>query len=134
MTLFTSKLFTGKEAAFDEKSLDADVRTTDDTLATAIQLAIAEGQMVRVRASVIAQRSDGGKHQTYETSAAFYRNSGGNVTIKGVPQDIAAHGSDYEIQLVANTSAQTVDLKVQGINPETIDWKCRLLYTIVTNQ
>ena len=133
MVVFTNRTFLGREAAVDEDSLDADVRTTDDTLVTALQLSLAEGQTVRVRANVIARRSDGVKNQTFETSACFFRNSGGNVTIKGVPQDIAAHGSDYEIQLVANTSDQTVDLKVQGINPETIDWKCRLTYTIQEN-
>lgn len=132
--VFTSRVFSGREAAFDEKALDANVRTTNDTLTTAIQLAIAEGQMVRVRASVLARMSDGSKHQTFEISGCFYRNSGGDVTIEGVPQDIAAHGSDYEVDLVVNTSAQTVDLKVQGVSAETIDWKCRLVYTVVTNQ
>ncbi len=132
MSLFSSGLFGDSGSGLGQRSKDAEKTTTDATATNIVSIPLAEGQTMSIAAQITGRRTTG-LSVGYTISAVFKRNSGGNVTIVGQQLNEAVHydaGAAWTGALVADTSNQTVDVRVTGEISVTINWKCRVNYTI----
>ena len=115
---------------FDHNEFMEYNRTTTDATATAVnQLSIPEEQTIQVVAKATCRNSDGSLNGMFIVSGAFFRNDSGNVTALGSQTYIDSQvtgGSTIDLTLVANTSAQTVDIKVTGETSETFSWNIKV--------
>jgi hypothetical protein len=107
--------------------------TTDATVTDLATVAVAEGDVVMVEASVVGRKSDGSALYSGKIIGTFYRNTGGNVTQVGAASlEPEVNESGWGgIDLVADTVAQTVDLRVTGA-AATIKWVASLKVTKVS--
>lgn len=110
------------------------VQTTDATETEIIEMDAAEDAAYHVEAIVVAKKSDGTQRAVFKISGLFYRATGGNVTQQGNTQalSIIRSDSDWLADFNANTSAQTIEVKVTGKAATTIDWQVYLNYYEVT--
>lgn len=110
------------------------VTTTDATVTDVAAVAVAEGEMVMVEASVIGRKSDGSAFYSGKIVGTFYRNSGGNVTQIGASSLTGEvnESSWGGIDLAADTVNQEVDLHVTGLAGTTIAWVASLKVTKVS--
>jgi hypothetical protein len=110
------------------------VQTADATVTDIATVAVAEGDLWVVTATVIGRQSDGSNRALYTLQGCFYRNVAGNVTQTGSTIVITSIESNaaWDCTLNADTVAQTVDVRVTGVAATTIDWKCKLEYMRVT--
>lgn len=105
--------------------LAASVQTTDATATDIATIALAEGEAVTVRGMVVGLKSDGSAACGGDFRATFRRAAGGNVTLVGslsanVSEDSAGSPS---FTVVADTTAQTVAIRVTGVAAETWEWQ-----------
>lgn len=106
--------------------------TTDATATTIKSISVPASKTVLVQAEVTGQNSDISKWGTFKMAGSFYRTASGNVTI-GVasPHNVVvekADGTTIDVTLVANTTNNTVDVKVTGEASETFRWKVYIRY------
>lgn len=112
----------------------APVTTTDATQTTVASVSVAEGEAIAIEATGVGRKSDGSGFYMAKIFGGFHRNASGNVTqdgaaaITGEINDSAWGGLD----LVANTSAQAVDVKVTGLAATTIKWNASVKVTKVS--
>jgi len=94
-------------------------------------IAIAEAEVVNVEVNVIARRADGLQRAVYHLEGVFYRNVAGDVTQQGNTASlfIRRSTSAYDVNLEADTVAQTVDVRVTGVAATTIKWEARIIVT-----
>jgi len=115
---------------FDHNRYSQYQRTTSDATATTVnQLSMPEEQTMMVTAEATTRNADGSKNGVFKVTAGFYRNASGNVTILGDMFYIHSEvtdGSTIDLTLVANTSAETVDIKVTGETSETFSWDIKV--------
>ena len=104
--------------------------TSDATVKTMFRVRLAAGESVRVGASVVGNRSDATAAASRDFSGLFRRQAGGNVTLVGVLQGGATQtdGVTPAINLVANTTDQTVDLNVTGVAAQAWEWQAKVEY------
>jgi len=110
------------------------VQTTDATPAVAYSIPLGQGRVSFIQAKVIAIQSDFSHAQSLDIQAGFRRASGGNVT-KSTPANNRGFlvssgdfsGTAPDIDIVANTSAQTIDIQITGKAATTINWYIELL-------
>lgn len=100
------------------------VTTTDATQTDLVSVALAEGDMVMVEASVVGRKSDGSAFYAGRITATFYRNTGGNVTQLGGASltDEVNDSSWGGLDAVADTANQTGDIRCTGLAGTTIKW------------
>lgn len=112
----------------------ATVTTTDATITDITTVSVAEGEVFLVEAQVIGRKSDGSQLALYHREGLFYRNTGGDVTQQGSITSLAEVESDasWDCTLNADTTNQTIDVRVTGVADTTINWKCVIKYMKVT--
>lgn len=106
-------------------------QTTDatNTVPTGAYVSVAEGQVVFVKAIVIARRSDLSAALGVEMWVIARRATGGNVTlvgsVQGTVQEDSASAPTFS--LVADTSNQRVNAQVTGVAAQTWNWQVRIM-------
>lgn len=110
------------------------VATSDATVTDLSTIAVAEKDVWLVRSDIVATKTDGTDRALYTLQGLFYRNTGGNVTQQGATVVIGGIESDatWNADLVADTVAQTVDVRVTGKAATAIRWKATTSYQRVT--
>jgi len=107
------------------------VTTTNATPTVAASVPLGQGKGSFFQAFACAIKSDFSALQALHVQAGFRRASGGNVTRAtsnggtGLPYLSSSgdfSGSSPTIDLVANTSTQTIDIVVTGKAATTINW------------
>ncbi|TXH14434.1 MAG: hypothetical protein E6R03_09225 [Hyphomicrobiaceae bacterium] len=113
--------------------INAAVTTTDATVTVIASIPVAQLEGCTVEALVTGFKSDFTAGIFRHLACGFRRASAGNVTAIG-----AASGADVEdsagtpaVTIAANTTAQTVELRVTGIVAETYKWEAHISYTKV---
>lgn len=109
----------------------AAVTTTDATVTDLATVAVAEGDLLMVEASVVGRKSDGSAFYAGKITGSFYRNSAGNVTqLGGAVLTDEVNDSEWGgIELAADTVNQTVDLTCEGLAGTTIKWQASVKVT-----
>lgn len=106
--------------------------TTTDATATVIYStpAVAVGEAIIVKASVIGKKSDGTAAAVNFVWGGFRRQSAGNITLVGALTGTAQEDSAGTpvITIAVNTTAQTAEVKVTGIAAETWLWEAMVEY------
>lgn len=106
--------------------------TTDATPLSLIPAVLmGEREMLVITATITGRVSGGADSETltYQRRATYYRDAGGNVTIRGAVQVI---GTDTEVTstadatLVIDTATQAVTPQVTGVAAKRIAWSARL--------
>jgi hypothetical protein len=94
---------------------------------------IAVGEAIAVRGFVIGKIDAATSAAYIHVSAAFRRQSAGNVTAVGSPQGTIAEDSagTPAIVFAANTTDQTVELRVTGIAAESWKWEAKVESIII---
>ncbi|HPM40873.1 MAG TPA: hypothetical protein PLY45_00365 [bacterium] len=110
------------------------VTTTDATVTDLATVAVAEGELLMVEASVVGRKSDGSAFYAGKIVGTFYRNTGGDVTqLGGASVTDEVNDSEWGgIDLAADTVNQTVDLTCEGLAATTISWKASVKVTKLT--
>lgn len=96
-----------------------------NTVPTGAYVSVAEGQVVLVKAKVIARQSTLASALGVEMWVIARRASGGNVTLVGTVQGTVQedNGGAPTATLVADTVNQRVNVQVTGITAETHNWQ-----------
>ena len=112
------------------------IQTTDATPTVAYSIPLAVSRATYVRATATAIKSDFTAAQGIEATAVFRRAPAGNV-VRASPN--GGNGSivmqsigDYSgpaptLDIVANTTNQTIDIQVTGKASNTINWHIEIL-------
>ena len=110
------------------------VQTTGATVTDLATIAVAQGDVFAVEVDVIGRKSDGTDRAMYKLTGLFYRNSGGNVTQQGSTVSLTTIESNasWDCTLNADTSNQTIDVRVTGVAATTINWKAVVRYVRTT--
>jgi hypothetical protein len=106
-------------------------QTTDDTVTDVATIAAAELEAKLVVAEFIGAKSDYSAALGAVLRGQFRRATAGNVTLIGsLRGDIDEDSGDAPtVTLAADTTAQTIDIRVTGVAAETWNWKVR--YTVI---
>ena len=93
-----------------------------------------KGEVINIEVWITGRKSDGTDRALYHLEGLFYRNTAGNVTQEGSTSSITEIESNaaWDCSLVADTTNQTIDVRVTGIAGTTINWKAIVKYTIRT--
>jgi hypothetical protein len=112
--------------------LTGEATSTTSTSVVALAIDVNEDELVQVRVFATGREAAGGEDSAaFGVVGLFRRDTSGNVTQIGSDTDIfTAINSDSWAgpTLVANTSDQTVDIKVEGKVSTTVLWKLRVEY------
>ncbi len=109
--------------------------TTNNTATTVASIPLATEQTAKIYVKAVARNSDGSKNGSFYSTALFYRNTGGDVTIVGTQNDInviKTAGSTIDVTIVANTVTEAVDVKVTGETSQTISWEIKVANTVMS--
>ena len=108
------------------KELNREVDTSNDSWVTVLQIDLAEGKSMEVYGDIFGLKSDGSSRVRFDLEGMFYRQTGGNVTADGAAVK-TSHGSlAGDVDVVANTSNQSVDVKVKGVAATSIAWEIKV--------
>lgn len=108
------------------------VTTTDATATTILSIPLAEGEAVMVCARVLMNRSTAAEGAYFNVEAAFRRASAGNVTqisTTGALVSKEDSSGSPSVAFNANTTSQTVELKVTGEAAKTFYWLANYEYS-----
>jgi len=107
------------------------ITTLDATPVDLEAITVAEEEVVDAEVIVVARKSDGTQRAIYHLEGVFYRNTAGNVTQQGNTASlfIRRSTSAYDVNLEADTTNQTVDVRVTGVAATTIKWEARIAVT-----
>lgn len=106
-------------------------QTTDatNTVPTGAYVAVSEGQVVLVRARVVARVSNLSAALGVEMWGIYRRASGGNVgivgSLQGTVQEDSASAPSFT--LVADTGNQRVNAQVTGVAAQVWNWKVEIV-------
>lgn len=112
--------------------LSATLQTTDGTLTTLVSIPVAAAQGVVIRGAVIGKRVG----TTDSISAEFYvgaSRAAGNAVQLGSGVLNKDPTSTEDVTFDVDTGTQSVRIRVQGINPETYNWKVTYNYIVVND-
>ena len=108
------------------------VTTSDDTDTDIATVSLAEGDTVSIEVDIVGEQASNNNHATYKLAGLFYRGLAGNVTQVGSTQNVYTIESDsnWNASLVADTSNQTIDVRVQAVaSPDvSVTWKAVVKY------
>lgn len=106
------------------------VTTTDATATVIYSIPVAVGEAVQVSGFLLGRKSDATAAIGCNFSGEARRQSAGNVTVVGTPlATIRESTANTDVTWVANTTDQTLELKVTGIAAETWVWEAHILAT-----
>lgn len=113
---------------------NAAVTTTDGSATDMLSIAIAEGEMLRVEAWILAYKGTD-KRGSWHMGATFYRNPGVNITRENYDTNLdgqLASTAEWTVELAANTSTQKAVVRVTGKAGETVRWEAKVNYSRLT--
>lgn len=113
------------------RTLDGGTCVTEDATATVIYtIPLAEGEAIKINAEVLGVKTDLAAGLGADLAGEYRRASGGNVTAVGSPSVTVREDSSGAptVAFNANTSAQTVEIKVTGIAAEDWRWEAAVQY------
>lgn len=132
-TMF-SNIFSDVNTGLGE-NIYRELRTTDDTADDIVTISVPEEQTVVITAKINGRGADDTLRASFYLSALFYRNTGGDVTLDGNVQVLDSHVSDgcgYTADIVADTTAQTIVVRVAGtddtVDPDYVYWSAQVNY------
>jgi len=114
-----SNIFPGNTTITVRKS------TANATPTTVKSFSVSEGQTVKIYADVTAMKADGSEIGGLDLYAMFYRQAAGDVTKQGYTDGLPVNktaGTTIDVEFVANTVSQQIDVKVTGITATTVKW------------
>lgn len=114
---------TTSNVTMDTKVKERNIRTENDTWYTIMSFAVPEGKTVEVYVSIVGANDAHSSRAKWSAEGLFYRNVAGNVTADGTVTKPKHGGLAADVDIVANTTDQTVDIKVQGIAATVIFWE-----------
>lgn len=102
------------------------VTTTDNTATDIHAIPLSEGEAIHVRVTVVGKIADLSAAAGNHAWVVARRAAAGNVTIVGSSQGTTQEDSagTPAIAFAADTTNQTVDIRVTGITAETWTWEC----------
>jgi hypothetical protein len=105
--------------------------TADATATVILSVPLSELEAVKIQGHIIGIKSDLSAMVDGIFDGGWRRASGGNVTANGTPVATARedHAGSPTFAWVANTTDQTVELKVTGVAAETWRWEVNFRYT-----
>lgn len=117
----------------DYKMRVESTQTTNATPFDIVSIPLAEGETIAVEATVVCQQDDESDRAYYKVLGCFYRQTAGNVTEQGTNDLVGSEESDtdWDVNWVADTGTQSVDLQVTGEGLQNINWKAIVRYLIV---
>lgn len=106
----------------------AGIQTTDATTTVIAAIALAEGEMITLHAIANGLRNDYTEGFGAARYATYRRGTGGNVTIVGSTSIPHNDRKDFSESVTfgfnANTTSQTVEIRVTGAASKIINWTC----------
>lgn len=110
---------------------EADPITTADATATVIvSIPVAELEAIGAVVSILGRKSDYSDATFCTTEFCASRASAGNVTVRGTSAiRVIESNASTNVTVTANTSAQTVEVKVVGIIAESWKWEAHVEVT-----
>jgi hypothetical protein len=110
----------------------ARVTTADATATDIIAIPLAEGEAIVLTGFLVGCQSDQSNAITAHFEACARRAAAGNVTLVGTPAcRILEDDTNTNVTVNADTTAQTLDVRVVGIAAETWRWEAKYEYTKV---
>lgn len=109
----------------------AKVSTADDTATVIYSIPVALSTAVSGRALIVGKKSDStASLATHVTNFSGRRGSSGNVAEAAAETVVTAEdsGGTPAVTVVANTTDQTIEIKVTGISAETWYWEAFVEY------
>lgn len=110
------------------------VTTTDATPKVAYSVGLGQGRTSFIQAKATVIRSDFGAQQAIDIQAGFRRAIGGSVVKATVPNNKGFEvsngdfsGTAPSMDLIANTTAQTIDVEITGKAANNLRWYIELL-------
>jgi len=119
-----SWIFRNVDTGDEEAKKIRRVQTNDATPVDLTTITVEEGEHYYVRAVILGKKTDHNDRSLCVIEGAFYRESGGDVTLLG-DKRIWADRSDLTWgvpNLVAAPASQTIDLRIIGKEATDIDW------------
>lgn len=106
------------------------VQTADATATVVLSFPVAEGEAIKINAQVLGAQSDYSDAVGSDVEIVARRAASGNVTVVGTPGNrILESDADTNVTIVANTTDQTVEIKVTGgAADETWNWEAFATY------
>ncbi|RLE46257.1 hypothetical protein DRJ25_04460 [Candidatus Woesearchaeota archaeon] len=105
------------------------IQTTNNTQTVIANLSVAEYDGVWIRGAVtgVGNNNIDISHHTIE--ALFFRPPSGNVSRKGISRLVEIKSdSSWDVDIIANTGLQTIDIVVIGAASATVTWKALWSY------
>ncbi|RJO60820.1 MAG: hypothetical protein C4542_08200 [Dehalococcoidia bacterium] len=136
MSFFKSGFFDTGASGLGQREKTNEITTTDATATDILSIPLAEGQTMSLEVQITGRRTDSGNaglSVSYRLAGAFKRNASGNVTQVSLTQSDPVFfddGAAWDATLNADTTNQTVDVRVTGEIDVTIKWTARANYTI----
>lgn len=100
---------------------DLTITTVNSTQVTAFSIPIAQNKAYRVKVIVLAYLSDFTKSNIGDVSGSFLRGTGDLIKDGALIRNMSGALSGAGIDLVANTSTESVDVKISGTSG-TVIW------------
>ncbi len=103
--------------------------TADATATVILSVPVAVGDAVLITGSIVGKKSDATAAIMQQITGGARRQSANNVVLVGTPAVTGAtmvqedSGGTPAVTYVANTTAQTLEIKVAGIAAETWSWE-----------
>lgn len=107
----------------DTKEQRRTLRTADDSWLTIMSFAVPEGKTAEVYAKIVGANNAKTSRAVWTAEGLFYRNAGGDVTADGSITKPKSGGLAGDVDIVVNTSDQTVDIKVKGVAATVVHWE-----------
>ena len=136
MGFFASGFFGTGASGLGQRDKTNEITTTDATVTDILSIPLAEGQTIGLAVHLLGRRTDAGNaglSLDCTLYGMFRREAAGNVTqINQTLVDPAIYddGAAWNATLNADTTNQTVDVRVTGEIGVTIKWTARANYTI----
>ncbi|TXH49868.1 MAG: hypothetical protein E6Q97_21450 [Desulfurellales bacterium] len=106
----------------------ATVSTTDATTTKIASIPLAEGECIKINASLLGFQDDLSDASATDVEVVAVRAAAGNVTIKGTSGNrIVESDSNTNFTVTADTTNQNVDINVVGVASQ--NWKWRVFGT-----
>lgn len=104
------------------------VSTTDATTTKIASIPLAEGECIKINASLLGFQDDLSDASSADMEVVAVRATAGNVTIKGTSGNrIVESDSNTNFTVTADTTNQNVDINVVGVASQ--NWKWRVFGT-----
>lgn len=100
------------------------LQTTDATPTLMGSIPVTEGEVRKILVEVVAIKSDSSKTPSFGKCGTFRRAPAGNIVRVGKIENFCTEkdGTGWDVELIANTGTQSIDIEVTGEAGTTINW------------